>query len=88
MPSKSQHGRNKRTVRNKPRVVPATAVSPGPKPAVSPAPVVTGAASPRTAVVAAAAPAGYPSLMADLKRVGLLAGIILVVMLVLYKVMS
>lgn len=84
MPSKSQHGRNKRTVRNKPRVVPAAAVTPAPKPAVSPAPAVTAAALTRTAAVAAS----HPYLMADLKRIGLLTGIIVVVMLVLYFVMT
>lgn len=96
---KSQHSRGKRTSRTKPRVSPVAAVSSSPGQAASQSPAATGAISPkpvasprpaassRGGAVAAQAPA-YPYLMSDLKRIGILTGIVVVVMVVLYFVLT
>lgn len=97
---KSQHSRGKRTVRNKPRVSPVAAVSTTPGQAVPPSPAATGGVSPKliaspkpvaalkAAVQPKALPPAYPYLMSDLKRVGILTGIVIVIMAVLYVVLT
>ena len=97
---KSQHSRGKRTVRNKPRVSPAAAVSATPGQAVPQAPAATGTGSPKlvaspkpVASLKAAAqpkalPPAYPYLMSDLKRIGILTGVVIVILAVLYVVLT
>lgn len=89
---KSQRRKSKRTIHNKPRVLPAAAVAASPSPVVTPHPVVSGAASPKPAAPPRPAMALAPShpyhLMADLKRIGLLTGIALVILIVLYFILT
>ncbi|MFA5316259.1 MAG: hypothetical protein WC369_02410 [Dehalococcoidales bacterium] len=83
MPAKSQHGKSKRTARSKRKGVRTPSVILSQKPAVLPSVAVPSVVLPR-----AATSASYPYLTADLKRVGLLSGIILIILLVLYFTIS
>ena len=90
---KSHHSRGKRTNRNKQRVMPVAAVSTttagtASQPAVkAPAPSVH-PASPSHASAAVASALAYPDLMSDLKKIGILAGIAVVILLILYFVLA
>jgi hypothetical protein len=92
MPAKSRHGKGKRTTRSKRKVVRAAVDTQSQPQAVSPV-----AAEARSEAVAAPAGASHravvpamshPYLAGDLRRTGLLAGVMLVLLLVLYFVLS
>jgi len=93
MPGKSRHGKGKRHQYSKKRNIPrqntvaqpmaATAVAPKPAATVPTAPVGKAAAS--TASVKAN---HYAYVLGDLRRIGLLTGIIIVILFVLYFVLS
>ena len=92
MPAKSRQGKGKHTARSKRKGLRAAVVDQGQPQAVSPV-----AAKARSEAVAAPADAphkavvpavSHPYLAGDLKRTGLLAGVMLVLLLVLYFVLS
>ena len=92
MPAKSRHGKGKHTTRSKRKVVRAVVDTQGQPQAVSPV-----AAETRSKAVAAPVATSHrtvvpvmshPYLAGDLKRTGLLAGVMLVLLLVLYFVLS
>ena len=92
MPAKSRHGKGKHTTRSKRKVVRAVVDTQGQPQAVSPV-----AAEVRSETVAVPAGASrraiapvvsHPYLAGDLKRTGLLAGVMLVLLLVLYFVLA
>lgn len=90
MPAKSRHGKSKRTTRSKRKGMRAAVVVQTQPPAVSPVAeagtpaVKTPAGASRRAVVPAV---GYPYLLGDIRRIGLLAALTLVLLAVLYFIL-
>lgn len=93
MPGKSRHGKGKRYQINKKRNIPrqntiaaptaAAAVAPKPAATVPMAPVGKVAASPASAIAKQ-----YAYVTGDLRRIGILTGIIILILFVLYFVLS
>ena len=92
MPAKSQHGKGKHTVRSKRKVVRTVVEDTQSQPQAAPV-----AVKPRLETVSAPAGisrrrvvpvASYPGLVGDIKRTGVLAGIMLLLLLVLYFIFS
>ncbi len=95
MPAKSQHGKGKHTVRSKRKIVRTVVEDTQSQPQA--ATVTPVAVKPRLETVSAPAGisrrrvvpvASYPGLVGDIKRTGVLAGIMLLLLLVLYFIFS
>ena len=88
MPGKSRPGRAKRSARHKKERGATVEIAPSPVADDKPAPVVVASSESVSRPAVKLTPARYPYIVAELRRIVILAGIMLAILLVLAQVLS